>query len=157
MMAKTPATTAAIRPFEFWRKPEGPNLAIRETLAMETGLIVKYARGDAPADLLLKNARVVNVLSGEIIPSHVAIVRLRVVGLGDYQAVETVDLQGSYLAPGFIDAHVHIESSMSPPNEFARAVVPRGTTAVITDPHEIANVLGLDGIRFMFDCAKYGL
>ena len=123
---------------------------------MEPGLIVKYARGDTPADLLLKNARVVNVLSGEIIPSHVAIVRSRVVGLGDYHAVETVDLQGSYLAPGFIDAHVHIESSMSPPNEFARAVVPRGTTAVITDPHEIANVLGLDGIRFMFDCAKYG-
>jgi adenine deaminase len=72
-----------------------------------------------------------------------------------YQAREVIDLNGKYICPGFIDAHVHIESSMVPPPEFARAVVPRGTTTVILDPHEIANVLGLDGIRYMFDTAKY--
>ncbi len=67
-----------------------------------------------------------------------------------------IDLDGAYVAPGFIDAHVHIESALVPPSEFARAVVPRGTTTVITDPHEIANVLGLEGIRFMFESAKFG-
>ncbi|HII39724.1 MAG TPA: adenine deaminase, partial [Thermoplasmata archaeon] len=72
-----------------------------------------------------------------------------------YTAQETIDVNGQVIAPGFIDAHVHIESSLVPPPEFARAVVPRGTTTVIVDPHEIANVLGLDGIRYMFDAAKY--
>ncbi len=123
---------------------------------MEPSLLLKYARGDTPADLLLHNARVINIFTGEIIPTHVAIAHSRVVGLGDYRAEETIDLGGSYLAPGFIDAHVHIESALVPPGEFARLVAPRGTTTVITDPHEIANVLGLDGIRFMFDSAKYG-
>ena len=85
-----------------------------------------------------------------------AVVRSRIVGLGDYQARETLDLEGAYLAPGFIDAHVHVESSLVTPAEFARAVVPLGTTTVVTDPHEIANVLGLDGIRFMFESAKGG-
>ncbi len=124
---------------------------------MELAELVRYARGDEPAHLLLKNARLVNVLSGEIIPTHVAVARSRIVGLGEgYEAEEVIDLEGAYLAPGFIDAHVHIESSMAPPSEFARTVVPRGTTTVVTDPHEIANVLGLDGIRFMFESAKYG-
>ncbi|MDY7093491.1 MAG: adenine deaminase [Acidobacteriota bacterium] len=123
---------------------------------MELASLIRYARGDEPVDLLIKNARVVNVLSGEILPTDVALVRSRIVGLGDYEARETLDLEGAYLAPGFIDAHVHVESAMVPPSEFARAVVPRGTTAVITDPHEIANVLGLDGIRFMFENAKHG-
>ncbi|MEM9293614.1 MAG: adenine deaminase [Acidobacteriota bacterium] len=118
--------------------------------------LIRYARGEEPSDLLLTNARVVDVLGGEIIETDVAIVRSYIVGLGSYEAKETIDLQGSYLAPGFIDAHVHIESSLVTPAEFARAVVPRGTTAVVTDPHEIANVLGLDGIRFMFESAKHG-
>jgi adenine deaminase len=118
--------------------------------------LIRHARGDAPADLLLTNTQVVNVLSGEIVASDVAIVRSRIVGLGTYEAKETLDLEGAYLAPGFIDAHVHIESSLVPPAEFARAVVPRGTTTVVTDPHEIANVLGLEGIRFMFESAKDG-
>ena len=95
---------------------------------MELQTLIRFARGEAPVELLLKNARVVNVLSGEIVPSDVAIVRSRIVGLGDYEAEETLDLEGAYLAPGFIDAHVHIESSLVPPAEFARAVVPRGTT-----------------------------
>lgn len=123
---------------------------------MELESIVRFARGEAPAELLLANARVVNVLSGEILSSDVAIVRSRIVGLGDYEAQEVIDLEGAYLAPGFIDAHVHIESSLVPPAEFARAVVPRGTTTVVTDPHEIANVLGLEGIRFMLENAKDG-
>ncbi len=124
---------------------------------MELAELVRYARGDEPAHLLLKNARLVNVLSGEILNTDVAVVRSRIVGVGQgYEAQEVIDLEGAYLAPGFIDAHVHIESSMAPPSEFARTVVPRGTTTVVTDPHEIANVLGLDGIRFMFESAKYG-
>jgi len=118
--------------------------------------IIRYARGDEPADLLLRNARVVNVLSGTIDHTNVAIVRSRIVGLGDYEAEEILDLDGAYVAPGLIDAHVHVESSLVPPSEFARAVVPSGTTTVVTDPHEIANVLGLDGMRFMFDSAKRG-
>lgn len=118
--------------------------------------LLDYARGDRPADLLLKNARIVNVLSGEVVPGNVAIVRTRIVGIGDYEATETIDLDGAFLAPGLIDAHVHVESSLVPPAEFSRAVVPRGTTTVVTDPHEIANVLGLDGIRFMFENAKHG-
>jgi len=108
---------------------------------MELGTLIRYSRGDLPAELLLKNANVINVFSGEIMPTDVAVVHSRIVGLGDYEAEETIDLEGAYLAPGFIDAHVHIESAMVPPSEFVRAVVPLGTTAVVTDPHEIANVL----------------
>ena len=123
---------------------------------MQISEIIRYARGAEPADLLLDNARVVNVLSGEVIETSVATVRSRIVGLGDYEAKSVIDLEGAYLAPGLIDAHVHIESSMVPPAEYAGAVVPLGTTTVVTDPHEIANVLGLDGIRFMFENAKRG-
>jgi adenine deaminase len=122
---------------------------------MELADLIRVARGDEPADLLLKNAKIVNVFTGDIDETHIAIAQSRVVGLGDYQAHEVVDLGGRYVCPGFIDAHVHIESAMVPPNEFARAVVPHGTTTVITDPHEIANVLGLEGIRYMLNMAKY--
>jgi len=123
---------------------------------MDLALIVKMARGLEPADILLKNGRLINVYTGEIYPADIAIAHSRIVGLGEGLAArETYDLEGRYVCPGFIDAHVHIESSMVPPHEFARAVVPRGTTTAIIDPHEIANVLGLDGIRFMFDSAKY--
>lgn len=108
------------------------------------------ARGDEPADLLLRNARLVNVLSGEIHPADVAVAGPVIAGLGEgYRARREIDLGGRYLCPGFLDAHVHIESSMVPPAELARAVLPRGVTTVVTDPHEIGNVLGLDGIRFM--------
>ena len=109
---------------------------------MDLDTLIQHARGEAPADLLIENAKVVNVLSGEIQETSVALARSRIVGLGDYPAQDRLDLEGAYLAPGFIDAHVHIESSLVPPAEFARAVVPRGTTTVITDPHEIANVRG---------------
>ncbi len=123
---------------------------------MDLKSLIRHARGDDPADVLLRNGRVVNVLSGEIVATDVALAGEHVVGFGDYPASREIDLAGAFVSPGFIDAHVHIESAMVPPSEFARAVVPRGTTTVVTDPHEIANVLGLEGIRFMFDSAKYG-
>lgn len=123
---------------------------------MEISSLIKVARGEEPAELLLKNARVVNVFSGEIEEAGVAITHSRIVGLGnDYPTQRVIDMRGRYIAPGFIDAHVHVESAMVPPFEFARAVVPHGTTSVIIDPHEIANVLGVEGIRYMLDASKY--
>lgn len=123
---------------------------------MELSQFIDIARGDAPADLLLKGGQIVNVFSGEVHNADIAIADGKIVGVGTgFTAKETLDVTGKVSAPGFIDAHVHIESAMVPPPEFARAVVPRGTTTVITDPHEIGNVLGLDGIRYMFDAAKY--
>lgn len=120
---------------------------------MSENTLIAVARGEEPADLLLKDAQVVNVLSAEIHPADVAIYDGRVVGFGQYQARQTIDLEGRYLCPGFIDGHVHLESSMVRPSEFARAVVPHGTTAVVTDPHEIANVLGLDGVRYILEAS----
>jgi adenine deaminase len=117
--------------------------------------LIDVAAGRASADLLLTNGRLVNVLTNEIYPADVAIAEGRIAGIGPYQARETVDLGGQYICPGFIDAHVHIESSMLSVPEFAKVVVARGTTAVITDPHEIANVLGTEGIRFMLASSKY--
>jgi len=107
------------------------------------------ARGDIKADLLVKNAQVINVLSGEIYQENVAIYDGRFIGFGDYEAKSVVDAEGLYMAPGFIDGHIHFESTMLTLPEFARAVVQRGATAVVIDPHEIANVLGLDGIRYV--------
>jgi adenine deaminase len=115
---------------------------------------IAVARGEEPADLLLKNAQLVNVLSGEIHAADIAIYDGKVVGFGEYSASQTVDLNGKLVCPGFMDAHVHLESSMVQPAEFARAVVPLGTTSVICDPHEIANVLGLDGVQYILDASE---
>ncbi len=115
---------------------------------------IKLARGEEKADLLLRNARVVNVFSHEIIETSIAIAGDRIVGLGDYPAKEIIDLKGRTVCAGFIDGHVHIESSMVTPLEFAKAVVPRGTTSVVTDPHEITNVLGIEGVRCMLDASE---
>src|SRR3954464_14813703 len=112
------------------------------------------ARGEQPAALLFKNARLVNVPSGEIHAANVAVEDGRVVGLGSYRAKKTVDLRGAYLAPSLIDGHFHVESSMLTAPEFARAVVPHGTGAAVIDPHEYANVLGLDGIRYVLESSK---
>jgi len=109
------------------------------------------ALGKEPADLLLKNARLVDVISGEIRRGELAVAEGYVVGFGARKARQVVDLRGKYLAPGFIDTHVHLESSQVTPPEFARAVLPRGTTCLIADPHEIANVLGQEGIRYLLD------
>lgn len=122
---------------------------------MEIGALIQAARGQEPAELLLKNSKVVNVFSGEIEETSIAITHSRVVGLGDYDARKVTDLRGSFVCPGFIDAHVHIESSLVPPYEFARAVVPHGVTTVVTDPHEIANVMGVEGIQYMLEASKY--
>ena len=115
---------------------------------------LSIARGEQPAELLFKNARLVNVLSGEIHPANVAVDDGRVIGIGDYRARRVIDLRGAYLAPSLIDGHFHVESSMLTAPEFARAVVPHGTGAVVIDPHEYANVLGLDGIRYVLESTK---
>src|SRR3989454_3054837 len=115
---------------------------------------LSIARGERAAELLFKNAKLVNVLSGEIHPANVAVDDGRVIALGDYEAKKTVNLKGAYLAPSLIDGHFHVESSMLTAPEFARAVVPHGTGAVIIDPHEYANVLGLDGIRYVLESSK---
>ena len=112
------------------------------------------ARGEKRAELLFRNARVVNVFSGEIHKTSVAVEDGRVIGFGDYRARRVIDLKGAYLAPSLIDGHFHVESSMLTAPEFARAVVPHGTGAVVIDPHEYANVLGLDGIRYVLESTK---
>jgi len=118
--------------------------------------LIQAARHQIKCSLVLRNARVINVYSGEIVLSDVAVYRDTIVGLGSgYRGEEEVDLKGMHLAPGFIDGHVHIESSMVEVPQFGRAVVPLGTTSVIADPHEIANVLGYEGIRYMMDASKY--
>lgn len=117
---------------------------------MEMAEMIRTARGEAEVDLLITNCLLVNVLSGRVHPASVAIAGGVIVGLDrEYRAKKTLDLGGRYLAPGLIDAHVHLESSMVTVPQFASAVVPRGTTTVITDCHEIANVMGLDGVRYM--------
>ncbi len=113
--------------------------------------LIRVARGEEPADLVLRSARLVNVFSGEVHMAHVAIHAGRVAGIGSYTGREEIDLHGLFLCPGLIDGHIHLESAMVHPAEFARAVVPHGTTTVFADPHEIANVLGLDGVRYMLE------
>lgn len=108
------------------------------------------AKGEKPANLLLRNCELVNVYSGVIERQSVALYGERVAGFGEYEAEVEVDLRGKYLCPGFIDGHVHLESSMLSPEEFARAVIVHGTTAVVADPHEIANVAGVDGLDYFF-------
>jgi adenine deaminase len=115
---------------------------------------IRIASGDGVSDLLIKNGRVVDVFSGEIERKDVAIFGGLVVGFGDYRAREIIDVKGDFLCPGLIDGHVHVESSMVTIPEFARGVLPNGTTSVVIDPHEIANVLGQEGIRFMAESAK---
>jgi adenine deaminase len=116
------------------------------------------ARGDEPADLVLAGGRVLSVFTKEWLEVDVAVADGHVVGLGRYDGRERMDVAGAYLVPGFIDAHMHIESSKLMVDEFARAVLAQGTTAVVADPHEIANVLGTDGIHWLLDsCADLPL
>jgi len=115
---------------------------------------IRMALGGEKVDLLIKNGRVVNVFSGEIERADVAIWNGIIVGLGDYEAREVIDVENQFLCPGLIDGHVHIESSMVTVPEFARTVLAHGTTTVVADPHEIANVLGSRGVRFMAESAS---
>ena len=122
---------------------------------MNLAKLVSVAREETPADLVLKNAGIINTFIGEIEQGNVAICGDRIAGIGNYeQAEEVIDLQGSYLAPGLINGHTHVESSMLHPARYAQAIVPRGTLTVVTDLHEIANVCGLEGIRFFMDWAQ---
>ena len=122
---------------------------------MDPRRLLAAARGDESSDLLLENARLLNVFSAEIYETAIAISGSRIAGLGPgYRAKRSLDLEGRFVAPGLIDAHVHIESSMVPPRAFARMVLPRGVTTVVADPHAIANVRGLEGIRFMLASAR---
>src|SRR5574340_636281 len=116
--------------------------------------IIAVARGEQPADLVITGGQIVNVFSGEIHRADLAIDSGRIVGFGSYTARERLDASGLFVAPGFIDAHLHLESTMLTPREFARVVVPLGTTAVVADPHEIANVLGLDGINYLLESSR---
>jgi adenine deaminase len=116
--------------------------------------LIAVARGDEPPDLVIANAQVFSVFTREWLEVDVAVADGRIAGLGSYDGGERVDGGGRWLVPGFIDAHVHIESSKLTPAEFARAVVPHGTTAVVTDPHEVANVLGREGVEWMLEASE---
>jgi adenine deaminase len=109
------------------------------------------ARGDEPADLVIQGGRVLSVFTKEWLERDVAVVDGVVAGLGDYDGRETLDASGTYVVPGFIDAHMHLESTKLLPDEFARLVLPLGTTTVVADPHELANVLGTDGVHWLLD------
>lgn len=113
--------------------------------------LISAARGVEKADLVLKNGKVLNVFTGELEEGDVAVKDGCIAGIGAYEGTEEIDLNGAVLCPGLIDGHIHIESSMVSPPEFAKAVIPHGTTAVITDPHEIANVAGAEGLSYMLE------
>lgn len=116
--------------------------------------IIKVAEGAEYADLVLKNAKIINVASSEIYEGDLAISEDKIAGIGKYKGKKEIDLKGAYIAPGFIDGHIHLESSMLTIPEFAKTVLPMGTTSVIIDPHEIANVLGLDGIKYFMNSSE---
>jgi len=124
-------------------------------IEMDLTKLISVARGEGSADLLLRNACIINTFIGEMEQGNVAIYGDRIAGVGNYnEAKEIIDLQGSYLAPGLINGHTHVESSMLHPAQYAQAVVPRGTLTVTTDLHEIANVCGMEGIKFVMDWAE---
>lgn len=116
---------------------------------------VAVSDGRAKADLVIKNGRIINVFSGEIMDGDIAIKNGYIAGIGSFpDAEKIIDAAGAFIAPGFIDAHVHVESAMVTPAEFARVLLPNGVTTIVTDPHEIANVAGEKGIEFMLEDAK---
>lgn len=116
--------------------------------------LIRVAQGLEPADLVLKNAEVFHVYTGEFILCDIAIADGYIAGTGSYFGIEEIDMEGRYITPGFIDAHVHIESSMLTPYQFAKAALPCGVTTIVTDPHEIANVCGAKGIQYMLDATE---
>ncbi|WP_419175598.1 adenine deaminase [Desulfosediminicola sp.] len=116
--------------------------------------LIDVAAGREEADLVIKNAKVVDVYNGQVIEGDIAVVDGLIAGVGDYSAGNELDAEGQYATPGFIDSHIHIESSYVSPEELGRLVVPHGTTTIIADPHEIANVCGLKGLDYMIDASK---
>src|SRR5262245_47588773 len=111
------------------------------------------ARGDEPADTVVRGGRVLSVFTREWLDADVAIVDGVVAGLGRYDGAEVIDARGRHVVPGFLDAHMHLESTKLLPDTFARLVLPLGTTAVVADPHEMANVLGVDGVHWLLDAS----
>lgn len=116
--------------------------------------IIRAAGGQEPSDLVLKNATYVSVFSNELKTADIAVTEGLIVGIGDYKGKKEVDMTGKIICPGFLDAHIHLESSLVSPYEFVKAVLPHGTTTVVTDPHEIANVMGTDGIEYMLQATE---
>lgn len=117
--------------------------------------MIRAAKGEIPADLVLKNGRVLNVFTEEILTCDVAITDGWIVGLGSYEGDREIDCTGKYIAPGLIDAHVHIESSMVSPLEFTKYIVRKGTTGIVADPHEIVNVSGKRGMDYILDASEH--
>lgn len=116
---------------------------------------IKAAKGEIKADLLIKNCKYANVFSKEFVNGDVVIYKDKIVGVGEgYEAEKVIDAKGGYVCPGFIDAHLHIESSMVRPSEYAKVIMPKGVTSIIADPHEIANVCGEEGIEFMIESGE---
>lgn len=116
--------------------------------------LIDVAAGRVPADTVLKNCRVVDVYSGTIVSGDIALCDGKIAGVGSYEGVEVVDAQGRYAAPGFIDSHIHIESSYVTPEEISRLLVPHGASTIIADPHEIVNVCGIRGLDYMMEAAE---
>lgn len=121
---------------------------------MPMNSLLHAARGETPVDLLIRNCQVVNVLSGEIHPASVGVKNGAIVGFGEYEAEEIVDACGRHLCPGLIEGHIHIESTLLDPIRFAQVAAAHGTAVVVCDPHELANVLGLDGIRWLLEITR---
>lgn len=116
--------------------------------------LIDTAAGRIPADVVIKNCKIVNVFSGEITEGDIAVSGGQIAGIGDYEGVEVIDAEGRYAAPGFIDSHIHIESSYVSPEEIGRLLVPHGGTTIMADPHEIVNVCGIQGLDYMMEAAK---
>ena len=121
---------------------------------MDLKNFIDAAAGRKKADIVFRNGKIINVFTGELIENSLAVKDGKILGYGAYEGEKEIDLEGAVLSPGFIDAHVHIESSLTTPEHFASLVVPRGTTTVVADPHEIANVAGLEGIRYMLKASE---
>lgn len=123
-------------------------------MAADLARRLAVARGDVPADVVVRGGRVLSVFTREWLEMDVAIADGWIAGLGDYEGTQVVDASGRHVVPGFIDAHMHLESTKLLPDEFARLVLPLGTTAVVLDPHELANVLGTDGVHWLLDACE---
>lgn len=135
-----------------------PNSEMGEEKMKKSDLtkLINVAAGREVADLVLKNGKIIDVYQGSVLHGDVAIIDGKIAGIGEaYEGKETVDLEGKYIAPGFIDPHIHVESSYVTPEEFGRLLVPHGTTTVMADPHEIVNVAGLKGLDYMIEAAKH--
>ena len=116
--------------------------------------LIQTANGVIPADVVIQNCKVVNVFSGEIQEGDIAISDGQIAGIGSYEGKEVIDAEGRYAAPGFIDSHIHIESSYVSPEELGRLIVPHGGTTIMADPHEMANVCGEEGLKYMIEAGK---